>query len=83
MSNLKIDDSTRLIGTLRLGNNVYIAQGSVLRSIDYSITIGNSSWILENSVLYKSEILYLISIVKISFNSLCYSICYLILIFIS
>ena len=51
MANIRIDDSTRLIGKLRLGNNVYIAQGSVLRSIDDSITIGNSSWILENSVL--------------------------------
>ncbi|MBU5483268.1 carbonic anhydrase/acetyltransferase [Clostridium sp. MSJ-11] len=51
MSNLRIDNSVRLIGKLRLGNNVYIAQGSVLRSIDDSITIGNSSWVLENSVL--------------------------------
>ena len=51
MPNYKIDDSTRLIGKIRLGDNVYIAQGSVLRSIDDSITIGNSSWILENSVL--------------------------------
>ena len=51
MLNLKIDNSARLIGKLRLGNNVYIAQGSVLRSTDDSITIGNSSWVLENSVL--------------------------------
>lgn len=51
MTNLKIDDSARLIGKFRLGNKVYIAQGSVLRSIDDSITIGNSSWILENSTL--------------------------------
>ncbi|WP_019849981.1 DapH/DapD/GlmU-related protein [Desulfitobacterium sp. PCE1] len=51
MLNLKIDDSTRLIGKIRLGNNVYIAQGSILRSINDSITLGNSSWILENSVL--------------------------------
>lgn len=54
MSSLRIDDSARLIGKLRLGNNVYIAQGSVLRSIDDSVTIGNSSWILENSVLIGS-----------------------------
>lgn len=51
MPHLKIDDSTRLIGQLRLGNNAYIAQGSVLRSTCDSITIGNSSWVLENSVL--------------------------------
>lgn len=51
MNNLKIDDSARLIGKLRLGNNVYVAQGAVLRSINNSIEIGNDSWILENSVL--------------------------------
>ncbi len=51
MTNLKIDDSARLIGRLRLGNNVYAAQGAVLRSIDDSLKIGNDSWILENSVL--------------------------------
>lgn len=51
MLNLRIDDSARLIGKLRLGNDVYVAQGSILRSIGDSITIDNSSWILENSVL--------------------------------
>ncbi len=51
MSNLKIDDSARLIGKLRLGTNVYLAQGTVVRSIDDSVTIGNESWVLENSVL--------------------------------
>lgn len=51
MTNLKIDDSARLIGKLRLGNNVYAAQGSVLRSVDDSIIIENDTWILENSVL--------------------------------
>lgn len=51
MTSLKIDDSARLIGKLRLGNNVYAAQGAVLRSIYDSLTIGNDSWILENSVL--------------------------------
>ncbi len=51
MGNLKIDDTARLIGKLRLGNDVYIAQGSVLRSNNDSVTIGNSSWVLENSVL--------------------------------
>lgn len=51
MSGLKIDSSARLTGKLRLGSNVYIAQGSALRSVDDSITIGNSTWVLENSVL--------------------------------
>lgn len=51
MPDLKIDSTARLIGKLRLGNNVYVAQGTVIRSIEDSVTIGNSSWILENSVL--------------------------------
>lgn len=37
MTNLKIDDSVSLIGKLRLGNNVYAAQGAVLRSVDDSL----------------------------------------------
>lgn len=51
MANLRLDDSSRLMGKLRLGNGVYVAQGSMLRSVDDSLTIGNSSWVLENSVL--------------------------------
>lgn len=51
VENIKIDDSARLIGKIRLGKDVYIAQGSVLRSVNDSITIGNRSWVLENSVL--------------------------------
>ena len=51
MSNLKIRDSARLIGKMGLGQQVYIAQGSVIRSVAGSVTIGNDSWILENSVL--------------------------------
>ena len=49
MPNIKIDESTRLIGKVRLGDKSYIAQGSILRSIDDRITIANSS--VENSVL--------------------------------
>lgn len=55
MTNLKIDESARLMGKLRLGNNVYAAQGSVLRSVDDSLTIGNDTWILENSVLIATK----------------------------
>ncbi|NLM03785.1 MAG: carbonic anhydrase/acetyltransferase [Clostridiales bacterium] len=51
MSAIKIDESARLIGKVGLGHGAYIAQGSILRSIDDSITIENTSWILENSVL--------------------------------
>ena len=51
MSNLRLDDSARLVGSIRLGNNAYIAQGSVLRSADDSLIIGNDTWVLENSVL--------------------------------
>ena len=51
MSAIRIDESARLIGKIRLGDGAYIAQGSILRSIDDSITIDNTSWVLENSVL--------------------------------
>lgn len=51
MKNLKIADSARLIGKIRLGDRAYVAQGSVLRSEEDSITLGNSSWVLENSVV--------------------------------
>lgn len=54
MSDLRIDSSARLIGKLRLGNNVYVAQGTVIRSMDNSVTIGNTTWVLENSVLIGS-----------------------------
>lgn len=51
MSAIKIDESARLIGRVRLGNGTYIGQGSILRSTDDSISIENTSWVLENSVL--------------------------------
>lgn len=51
MSNLRVDDSARLVGSIRLGDNAYIAQGSVLRSADDSLEIGNNTWVLENSVI--------------------------------
>lgn len=53
--NLRIDKSARLYGNFQLGDGVYIAQGSILRSINDSISLGNSSWVLENSVLIGSE----------------------------
>ena len=49
--NIKIDDSAKLIGKIKLGKGSYVAQGSVLRSVNNSLTIGNSTWVLENSVL--------------------------------
>lgn len=51
MNNLKIDTSSSLIGKIRIGNGGYIAQGSVVRSIEDSVTIGNDTWILENSTI--------------------------------
>ncbi len=32
--NLKVDDSARLYGRMKLGDNVYAAQGAVLRSVE-------------------------------------------------
>lgn len=55
MAKLKISDSARLVGKVRLGDNVYIAPGSIIRSIDDSVTIENSSWVLENSVLIGTQ----------------------------
>ena len=51
MSKLKISDSAKLLGTLRLGNGVYVAQGSILRSVGDSLVLGNDTWVLENSIL--------------------------------
>lgn len=51
MNNIKISNSARLIGKVRLGINTYIAQGTIIRSIDDSVKIENSSWVLENSVV--------------------------------
>lgn len=51
MGKIKVEKSGRLIGKLRLGDGVYISQGTTLRSNDDSIKISNTSWVLENSVV--------------------------------
>lgn len=51
MANFRIDESAKLIGKLRLGDGTYVARGAVLRSNDDSMTIGNKTYVLENSVL--------------------------------
>ncbi|HSP47756.1 MAG TPA: DapH/DapD/GlmU-related protein [Clostridiaceae bacterium] len=51
MENLRVADSARGIGTIRVGDNVYFAQGTTVRSEDDSVAIGNDSWVLENSVV--------------------------------
>ncbi|MZQ98906.1 MAG: carbonic anhydrase/acetyltransferase [Acidaminobacter sp.] len=51
MSHYKIDDSARVIGTLTLGEGVYVAQGTILRSVGDSVSLGNQSMVLENSVV--------------------------------
>nr|WP_300004953.1 DapH/DapD/GlmU-related protein [Tissierella sp.] len=51
MNNIRIDKTSKLIGKVRLGNDAYIAQGTIIRSHSDSVTIGNSSWVLENSVI--------------------------------
>lgn len=52
---LKIDKSSKIIGKVRLGDQAYIAQGSIIKSLDDSVTIENSSWVLENSVIIGSK----------------------------
>lgn len=55
MDNIRIADSAKVIGKVRHGKNTYIAQGSIVRSHNDSVTIGNSSWLLENSVIIGTE----------------------------
>lgn len=51
MSHYKIEDSARVIGSLTLGEGVYVAQGTILRSVGDSVSLGNQSMVLENSVV--------------------------------
>lgn len=55
MNTIRMDDSSKIIGKVRFGKSVYIAQGTIIRSHNDSVTIGNSSWVLENSVLIGTE----------------------------
>lgn len=55
MNNIRIDKTSKIIGRVRLGKNAYIAQGSIIRSQNDSVKIGNSSWVLENSVIIGTE----------------------------
>lgn len=51
MENIKIEESAKVIGKVRFGDGSYIAQGTIVRSESDSVTLGNSSWVLENSVV--------------------------------
>lgn len=55
MNSLRIDKSSKIIGRVRLGDGSYIAQGTIIRSLDDSVSIGNSSWVLENSVVIGTQ----------------------------
>lgn len=55
MKNIRIENSSKIIGKVRFGKDVYIAQGTIVRSHNDSVTIGNSSWLLENSVVIGTE----------------------------
>ena len=55
MNNIRVDDSSKIIGKVRFGKEVYIAQGSIIRSHNDSVTIGNTSWVLENSVVIGTD----------------------------
>lgn len=55
MNSIRIDGSSKIIGKVRLGKNAYIGQGTIVRSHNDSVTIGNSSWVLENSVVIGTE----------------------------
>ncbi|MDK9711304.1 gamma carbonic anhydrase family protein [Acidaminobacter sp.] len=51
MTHHKIEDSARVIGAVTLGEGVYVAQGTILRSEEDSVSLGNQSMVLENSVV--------------------------------
>lgn len=51
---MKQADSARLYGQIKAGQNTYIAQGTVIRSIDDSVSLGDNTWVLENSVVIGS-----------------------------
>ena len=55
MDNIRIDESAKIIGKVRLGKNAYIAQGTIISSQNDSVKIGNTSWVLENSVVIGTE----------------------------
>lgn len=55
MDKIKIADSAILLGKVRLGNGVYVAQGSTIRSNNDSVSIGSSSWVLEQSTIIGTE----------------------------
>ena len=52
---VRIDDSARVIGKTCLGSGAYIAQGTMVRSENDSVILGNKTWALENSVLIGTE----------------------------
>ena len=51
MVNIKIEQSASIVGRVSLGWGAYIAQGTILRSKESSITIGSDGMVLENSIL--------------------------------
>lgn len=51
MTQYKIEDSARVVGTVTLGEGVYVAQGTILRSDGDSVSLCNQSMVLENSVV--------------------------------
>ncbi len=55
MDKIRIEVSAKVIGKVRLGDKAYLAQGTIVRSENDSVTIGNSSWVLENSVIIGTE----------------------------
>lgn len=48
---VKIANSCRIMGKITIGNSSVLAQGTIVRSKDASVSIGNGSMILENSVV--------------------------------
>lgn len=52
---VKINNSAEIIGRVRIGSGSIVAQGTIIRSENDSIKIGNSSFILENTTVIGTE----------------------------
>ena len=50
INGVKIAESARIIGEVELGENAYLAQGTIIRS-HQGVRLGNDTWVLENSTV--------------------------------
>lgn len=71
---VKLEKSAKIFGKVRCGDGVYLARGSIIRSQFDSVLVGNSTWVLENSVLIGTKNQPLIVGAKTVFGHRCIAI---------